>query len=112
MNAYRRQSKFAGGEIQHLDDDDYGERRATETRRQKRAKEDSLDEPIVGREEFTPAPLTGKRFRWKRWSGRSCAGAASRGGGLPDIYRQIFRCGYRGAECSGPRRRSELTRTW
>jgi RNA polymerase sigma-70 factor, ECF subfamily len=62
-------------------------------RRQKRVKEDSLDEPIQGeQEEFTPAPLTD----WKeiplealeRKELREALRAAVVG--LPDIYRQIF----------------------
>ncbi len=62
-------------------------------RRQKRAREDSLDEPIAGEEEeFTPAPLTDWKEIPLEALERKELRAALRTAvaELPDIYRQIF----------------------
>ena len=94
VNAYRHLSKFRGEAkfSTWLTTIAVNEGRQ-KLRRQKRAKEDSLDEPIAGEEEeFTPAPLTD----WKeiplealeRKELREALRAAV--GNLPDIYRQIF----------------------
>lgn len=62
-------------------------------RRQKRAKEDSLDEPIAGEEEeFTPAPLTDwKEIPLEALERKELREALRNAvAELPDIYRQIF----------------------
>ena len=94
VNAYRHLSKFRGEAkfSTWLTTIAVNEGRQ-KLRRQKRAKEDSLDQPIAGEEEeFTPAPLTD----WKeiplealeRKELREALRAAV--AELPDIYRQIF----------------------
>lgn len=94
VNAYRHLSKFRGEAkfSTWLTTIAVNEGRQ-KLRRQKRAKEDSLDEPIQGEdEEFTPAPLTD----WKeiplealerKELREALRSAVAR---LPDIYRQIF----------------------
>jgi RNA polymerase sigma-70 factor, ECF subfamily len=62
-------------------------------RRQKRVKEDSLDEPIQGEdEEFTPAPLTDwKEIPLEALERKELREALRNAvAELPDIYRQIF----------------------
>jgi RNA polymerase sigma-70 factor (ECF subfamily) len=62
-------------------------------RKQKRAKEDSLDEPIAGEEEeFTPAPLTDwKEIPLEALERKELREALRNAvGELPNIYRQIF----------------------
>jgi RNA polymerase sigma-70 factor (ECF subfamily) len=94
VNAYRHLDKFRGDAkfSTWLTTIAVNEGRQ-KLRRQKRAKEDSLDQPIAGEEEeFTPAPLTD----WKeiplealeRKELREALRTAV--GNLPDIYRQIF----------------------
>ena len=94
VNAYRHLSKFRGEAkfSTWLTTIAVNEGRQ-KLRRQKRAKEDSLDEPIAGEEEeFTPAPLTD----WKEIPLEALERKALREAlrnavaELPDIYRQIF----------------------
>jgi RNA polymerase sigma-70 factor (ECF subfamily) len=94
VNAYRHLSRFRGEAkfSTWLTTIAVNEGRQ-KLRRQKRAKEDSLDEPITGEdEEFTPAPLTD----WKEIPLEALERKALREAlrnavaELPDIYRQIF----------------------
>jgi len=94
VNAYRHLSKFRGEAkfSTWLTTIAVNEGRQ-KLRRHKRAKEDSLDEPIAGEEEqFTPAPLTD----WKEIPLEALERKALREAlrnavaELPDIYRQIF----------------------
>lgn len=94
VNAYRHLSKFRGEAkfSTWLTTIAVNEGRQ-KLRRQKRAKEDSLDEPISGEEEeFTPAPLTDwKEIPLEALERKELREALrSAVAQLPDIYRQIF----------------------
>jgi RNA polymerase sigma-70 factor, ECF subfamily len=94
VNAYRHLSKFRGDAkfSTWLTTIAVNEGRQ-KLRRQKRAKEDSLDEPIAGEEEeFTPAPLTDwKEIPLEALERKELRQALRNAvAELPDIYRQIF----------------------
>jgi RNA polymerase sigma-70 factor (ECF subfamily) len=94
VNAYRHLSKFRGEAkfSTWLTTIAVNEGRQ-KLRRQKRAKEDSLDEPIAGEEEeFTPAPLTDwKEIPLEALERKELREALRNAvAELPDIYRQIF----------------------
>jgi RNA polymerase sigma-70 factor, ECF subfamily len=94
VNAYRHLSKFRGEAkfSTWLATIAVNEGRQ-KLRRQKRAKEDSLDEPIAGEEEeFTPAPLTDwKEIPLEALERKELREALRNAvAELPDIYRQIF----------------------
>ena len=94
VNAYRHLSKFRGEAkfSTWLTTIAVNEGRQ-KLRRQKRAKEDSLDEPIAGEEEeFTPAPLTDwKEIPLEALERKELREALRNAvADLPDIYRQIF----------------------
>jgi RNA polymerase sigma-70 factor (ECF subfamily) len=94
VNAYRHMSKFRGEAkfSTWLTTIAVNEGRQ-KLRRQKRAKEDSLDEPIAGEEEeFTPAPLTDwKEIPLEALERKELREALRHAvAELPDIYRQIF----------------------
>lgn len=94
VNAYRHLDKFRGDAkfSTWLTTIAVNEGRQ-KLRRQKRAKEDSLDEPIAGEEEeFTPAPLTDwKEIPLEALERKELREALRNAvAELPDIYRQIF----------------------